>query len=317
MARADHGYEGITYNPAKQRFYLLVESRKQKHGGYEAEICEYDDEFRYIKDRPIDFTFKSSNKGFEAVAHVRRHGKDYVLALCEGNKCKSGDKGRKPGGGRVQLFEKKKKRWTHCDTIELPMSVPFVDYSAMTIDNGRVAVVSQVNSMLWVGQFDEADWMLHNAGQLYEFPRTDKGSIRYGNVEGVGWGHPKTHRDGFGQTQERDAARQDTLGERSVDPYLRYSRVGRVSYKATNTSTKLAEAKVQVALDPTYRHPGGPEAPREPQVGKSLHGSFSLTKMLPAGHTVEGAARFAFFPIQDSASLDKENRRLWLERTID
>ncbi|MHC4404102.1 MAG: hypothetical protein ACYTG0_30980 [Planctomycetota bacterium] len=187
MARADHGYEGITYNTAKQRFYLLVESRKQKHGGYKAEIFEYDDEFRYLKDRPIDFTFKSSNKGFEAVTHVRRHGKDYVLALCEGNKCKSGDKGRKPGGGRVQLFEKKKKRWAHCDTIALPTSVPFVDYSAMAIDNGRVAVVSQVNSMLWVGQFDEADWMWHNAGQLYEFPRTDKGSIRYGNVEGVGW----------------------------------------------------------------------------------------------------------------------------------
>jgi hypothetical protein len=71
----------------------------------EPQIFDYDDEFRYLKDRPIDFTFKSSNKDFEAVAYVRRHGKDHILALCEGNKCRSGDKGRKPGGGRVQLIE--------------------------------------------------------------------------------------------------------------------------------------------------------------------------------------------------------------------
>ena len=59
--------------------------------------------------------------------------------------------------------------------------------SAMSIEDGRVAVVSQVNSMLWVGRFDEADWTWHKAGQLYKFPRTEKGSIKYGNVEGVGW----------------------------------------------------------------------------------------------------------------------------------
>jgi hypothetical protein len=57
----------------------------------------------------------------------------------------------------------------------------------MSIDNGRVAVVSQANSMLWVGQLDDANWAWHNAGQLYEFPRADDGEIRYGNIEGVSW----------------------------------------------------------------------------------------------------------------------------------
>ena len=57
----------------------------------------------------------------------------------------------------------------------------------MSIDDGRVAIVSQVNSMLWVGHFDEAGWTWHDAGQLYEFPRSDEGTIRYGNIEGVGW----------------------------------------------------------------------------------------------------------------------------------
>jgi hypothetical protein len=187
MAHAVCGYEGITYNLAKQRFYLLVESRKQANGCYQASIVEYDDEFNYLKDRPVDFTFESSNKGFEAAAHVRRNNKDYLLALCEGNKCKCGDKGREPGGGRVQLFEKKRKRWRHSRVIALPTSLPFVDYSGMSIDNGCVAIVSQVNSMLWVGQFDEVGWKWRDAGQLYEFPRSGDGTLRYGNIEGVGW----------------------------------------------------------------------------------------------------------------------------------
>jgi hypothetical protein len=187
MAHSVCGYEGITYNAAKQRFYLLVEARKQTSGHYQATIVEYNDEFSYLKERPVDFRFKSSNKGFEAVAHVRRNKKDYVLALCEGNKCKCGEKGRKPGGGRVQVFEKTREQWLHSRAIALPDSVPFVDYSGMSIDHGRVAIVSQVNSLLWVGQFNEASWAWRDAGQLFEFPRSDTGAIRYGNVEGVGW----------------------------------------------------------------------------------------------------------------------------------
>jgi hypothetical protein len=187
MAHRVCGYEGITYNSAKRRYYLLVEARKQPSGQYQASIVEYDDEFRYLKDRPVDFTFKSENKGFEAVAHVRRDNADFLLALCEGNKCQCGNKGRKPGGGRVQVFEKRKKYWSHAHTIALPDTIPFVDYSGMSIDNGHVAVVSQVNSMLWVGYFDQNGWTWHDEGQLYEFPRSDDGTIRYGNIEGVAW----------------------------------------------------------------------------------------------------------------------------------
>ena len=190
IAHAKYGYEGITYNAAKHRFYLLVEARKHSRGCYRASIVEYDDVFNPRKERPVEFTFKSENKGFEAVAHVRRDDQDYLLALCEGNKCKCGSKGRKPGGGRVQVFEKKKRRWAHSATIALPTTLPFVDYSGMSIDYGRVAIVSQVNSMLWVGQFDEAAWTWREDGQLYEFPRSGSGEIRYGNIEGVAWISP-------------------------------------------------------------------------------------------------------------------------------
>jgi hypothetical protein len=189
-ADADCGYEGIAYNAAKQRFYLLVEARKHARGSYQASLVEYDNEFKYLKERHLDFTFKSSNKGFEAVAHVRRNNEDYLLALCEGNKCKCGSKGRQPGGGRVQVFEKRKKRWAHSETISLPTTLPFVDYSGMSLDRGRVAVVSQVNSLLWVGQFDDVSWTWRDDGQLYEFPRSTQGAIRYGNIEGVSWISP-------------------------------------------------------------------------------------------------------------------------------
>lgn len=187
MPRGDYGYEGITYNATKQRFYLLVEARKHAKGCYKPSIVEYDNEFKYLKDRTVDFTFESSNKGFEAVVHLQRNGDDYLLALCEGNKCRGGGKGRKPGGGRLQLFEKKQKRWLHSGTIALPSSLPFVDYSGMSIGHSRVAIVSQVNSMLWVGQLDEAHWTWRDAGRLYKFPRSDNASILYGNIEGVGW----------------------------------------------------------------------------------------------------------------------------------
>lgn len=190
LAHEDAGYEGIAYNADKHRYYLLVEARKQDRNAYQAVVVEYDDEFQFRKERTLDFTFESDNKGFEAVAHMRRNNQDYVLALCEGNKCKCGSKGRKPGGGRIQVFEKKKKHWAHAGTIPLPSSLPFVDYSGMSIDHEHVAIVSQVNSMLWVGQFDQAGWNWHDAGRLYEFPRTDQGAIRYGNIEGVSWLSP-------------------------------------------------------------------------------------------------------------------------------
>lgn len=190
LAHADAGYEGISYNADRGRYYLLVEAREHARDLYQAVVVEYDEEFNYRKERSLDFTFKSDNKGFEAIAHVRRGEQDYVLALCEGNKCLCGSKGRKPGGGRVQLFEKKKKRWAHAGTIALPDWLPFVDYSGMSIGHEQVAVVSQVNSMLWVGRFNEASWDWHDAGQLYEFPRTDQGAIRYGNIEGVSWLSP-------------------------------------------------------------------------------------------------------------------------------
>lgn len=184
------GYEGIAYSASKKRFYLLVECRKHPVGYYRAEVVECNENFEFRRERPLDFTFKSGNKGFEAITYLYHNDKDHLLGLCEGNLCKCGKKGRKPGGGRVQVFEKSKKRWRQTGTIALPASLPFVDYSGMAVDGSRVAVVSQESSMLWVGQFNGTDWTWKDEGRLYNFPRTESECVRYGNIEGVAWINP-------------------------------------------------------------------------------------------------------------------------------
>ena len=212
-------------------------------------IVEYDDAFRFLKDRPVDFIFKSSNKGFEAVAHVRRDNMDYILALCEGNECQGGDKGRKPGGGRVQLFEKRKKHWSHSRTIALPDTLPFVDYSGMSIDDGCVAIVSQVNSMLWVGRFDEAGWTWHDAGRLYAFPRSDDGAIRYGNIEGVAW-----------ITRTRVVTVSDRA-RRSISPRASPIKINQsifLTFPNSMAGTRRIAAETQCAMEPIREEPGGP-----------------------------------------------------------
>lgn len=186
MSQAKDGYEGISYNPRNNRYYLILEA-VEKDGEHHSEVYEYDSTLTYKKHRPLEFAFEKANKGFEAVAHVRRNRKDYVLGLCEGNKCKGGNKGRKPGNGRVQLFEKAKKKWNHRRTIKLPKAVMFRDYSGMAIGEDRVAVVSQEDSLLWIGVFDEKKWEWTGDGKIYEFPRTPSGDIHYGNIEGVDW----------------------------------------------------------------------------------------------------------------------------------
>ncbi len=187
---SEPGFEGIAHNTRNGRYYLLIEARKDKRGRYRPMIVEYDERFEYVKSRPMDFEFESANRGFEAIAYVRRDSRDHLLGLCEGNKCQCGKAGRTPGGGRIQVFEKTKKLWSHVAAIKLPRSVQFKDYAGMSIADGRVAVVSQENSMLWVGEFVEAEWGWRDEGRLFEFPRTDAGEILYGNVEGVAWMGP-------------------------------------------------------------------------------------------------------------------------------
>ncbi|MGK7933567.1 MAG: hypothetical protein AB4041_19335 [Microcystaceae cyanobacterium] len=128
----EDGFEDITYNYQKQKFYLLVEASEAKKGIYQAQIEEYDRHFNFLETNGVDFTFESENKGFKGLECIEKNGKEYLLAMCEGNKCQGGKKGRKPGGGRIQVLQKKENYWKKIQTIKLPKSLQFEDYSANT-----------------------------------------------------------------------------------------------------------------------------------------------------------------------------------------
>jgi hypothetical protein len=134
---------------------------------------------------PTDFT--SDSKGFEGLTHVERNGQGYLLALCEGNRCKGGRAGRKPGGGRIHVFQRHADGWVHVAELRLPRTTAFADYASFDIQDGRVALLSQESSAVWVGTLDAADWTFVDAGVVHQLPRGVGGRVEYCNAEGVAW----------------------------------------------------------------------------------------------------------------------------------
>jgi hypothetical protein len=185
--RGGDGYEDIAYSPHLRRFYLLIEGEKHSDGSYKALIDECDETGRFKGRRWVNFPFEKRNTGFEGLSTVRWQGKDYLLALCEGNRCRSGRRGRKTGGGRMHVLARKESMWEPIATIKLPRRVKFEDYSAVSLRGDRIAVISQMNSRLWIGRLRRGRWTVAGPGRIYDFPRTKKGRIRYCTLEGLCW----------------------------------------------------------------------------------------------------------------------------------
>jgi hypothetical protein len=185
------GYEDITYQPYEKRWYCLIEASETRSGHFKPRIDEFDEEFRFIDSRWLDFPVKRENKGIEGLSTLRYQGEDYVLGLCEGNLCKSGSAGREPGQGRVQVFRRTDGDWQHAGTIRLPTSVLFEDYASLDFHDRAVTVISQVSSAMWVGRVRTApaglDDVFEDEGVTYLFPRDKGGRIIYCNLEGVTW----------------------------------------------------------------------------------------------------------------------------------
>jgi hypothetical protein len=190
--RDGEGYEDIAFNPHTRRFYLLIEAEKHPDGTYKALIDECDEAGKYKRRRWVDFPFEKRNTGFEGLCAVRWKDSDYLLALAEGNRARAGRKGRKPGGGQMQVLKRAGTLWKPVARIDLPPSVKFEDYSAVSIRGRQIAVISQQTSRLWVGTLKFGDWTLTDAGDVYDFPRTRKGKIKYCTLEGVCWLSPRS-----------------------------------------------------------------------------------------------------------------------------
>src|SRR6202007_3383884 len=87
--RQGEGYEDIAHSAHTRRFYLLIEAEKHPDGTYKALIDECDESARYKKRRWVDVTFEERNTGLEGLSAVRWRGNDFLLALCEGNRCRA------------------------------------------------------------------------------------------------------------------------------------------------------------------------------------------------------------------------------------
>ncbi len=124
------GFEDITYNDRLQRYYTLVEAMPHPDGGFRPQIEEYTGGFDYLETCWVNVAFEQENKGLEGIVYLSRGNSDYVLGLCEGNRCQGGAEGRKPGGGRIHVLQKQDGAWRSIATIALPESLDFVDFAA-------------------------------------------------------------------------------------------------------------------------------------------------------------------------------------------
>jgi hypothetical protein len=181
------GHEDLTYSARHQRFYGLIEAVRVTADTYHAELVEYDHQFVPLDRHRLPFAFASDNKGFEGLAVIHRAGHDYVLALCEGNRCQGGRTGKQQGYGRIQLFQRVTQGWQHVHTIKLPKAVRFTDYASLDIREGQVAVLSQQSSQVWLGTLDPTNWEFVDAGMVWHLPRDAKGETTYCHAEGISW----------------------------------------------------------------------------------------------------------------------------------
>ena len=182
----DSGFEDIAYDSLHGHFYILIESLP-RDGKFMAMVQEYDAGFGYLGQAWLDFPLDRPNKGLEGLTCVHRQGRTYLLGLCEGNRCRGGDEGRIPGGGRIHVFRRGDRHWERAGKIHLPETVLFEDYSGLAVTGDRIAVISQASSALWLGDLASSGWEAAGAGTSYALPRGADGSIIYGTAEGVSW----------------------------------------------------------------------------------------------------------------------------------
>jgi hypothetical protein len=320
-------YEDLTADTATGRLFVLIESLPDGPS-YRAYVEEYDAHYRLIASVPLDFPLEHPNKGIEGLSCVHRNGRTYLLGLCEGNRCRSGEAGREPGGGRIHVFAEGDRQWDRVDTIELPRDLQFRDYAGIALARDRVAVVSQESSALWVGRLDPASWSVDD-GTVHEFPRDKHGRPRYAHVEGVSW----LARDQVvvvsdrGRRSERHAEHDETVAVfalptagrgRTPPPRPAPPVRGLFQPQAAGDRALLQLARLRFAQAgmPAEVYAGSPEqledvlqlAPDDP-VLPTVHLNRSIDIRTPAGQTIvrafseRFAGRVAGFVVHDKAGM--------------
>lgn len=226
---SDSQFEAITFNATSGTYLVIQESIVNGSGSMVPRILEVSlgaDAVTVHSSCDGDFTFATENKGFEGAAiATAADGTSYLLGLCEGNYCNGGKGGRKPGHGRIIVMARETTAdggcvWVPRQTVAIPKSAHFMDYSAISIyNNTRVAVTSQENSAVWIGELelldggplprdddrelrgshrrseeaqgeDERALFGLSGGKVYDFPRNALCQRVFCAVEGIHWQEP-------------------------------------------------------------------------------------------------------------------------------
>jgi hypothetical protein len=174
------GFEDVAIDRDGGRIFCLIEALEDVDGRFRGFVAEYDAACRFIRCDRLTTVFKSGNKGFEGITHLRRRGREYLFALCEGN---LGSRARQRGA-RIDVFTRASDRsWKPSHRIGLPKKAAFEDYAAISYRDGCLAVVSQKSARLFVARVDEhARRLVPGSEAVYRFPKKS-----YGNVEGIAW----------------------------------------------------------------------------------------------------------------------------------
>lgn len=210
----DSQFECLAYNMTSASFVAVQEMITTDDGSMRARMFDVtfaEDTVIVADECDSDYMFEKDNKGFEgAVVMDGADGVSYMLALCEGNHCGGGKKGRDTGNGRLIILRRGTDGDGKCifktqGELKLPKEVDFVDYSAITLNQNiapgedgamTVAVASQENAAIWIGTIKPVkgghEPFEFGSGIIYDFPPTETCHQQYCNIEGIHFATDRT-----------------------------------------------------------------------------------------------------------------------------
>ena len=173
------GFEGITFDPAGNRFYLPRRSAQ----GYRRQLPRLR--------LPNSTATSTCSVARGSTSHSRNptrasKGSSTFAATTASfsGPCARGTSvpmRRRAAAAFRSSPGRAEDNWTWSHEMSLPETAEFEDYAGLAIDGDRVAVVSQDSRRLWLGALDNAGRAFRDAGVVYRFPKS------YCNVEGVSW----------------------------------------------------------------------------------------------------------------------------------
>jgi uncharacterized protein YjiK len=189
-------FEGISPYDIQRNQWLLLAEAVPGDGDAEwypevtlAQFHAGKDSYDVVERCRVDFQLTHENKGFESIIYLPE--KELLLALCEGNWCEGGKRGRDRGHGKIVVSKLTRDAgecsWDVVDMLDVPQMADFQDYSAMAIREGKMAILSQEDAALALVDFDTETLSFGEeaTGVVMHLPRDVHCNIVFCNAEGI------------------------------------------------------------------------------------------------------------------------------------